>query len=149
MGRKQPLLDLWSGVVGEVPPFAGAERYERDFAKAAVALDGAHACFRGVKRPVGNDDNGFDVFAFVTKPTKMFTFEPSLGCSIKLRSVPNDVLLVSYARIDYANGRPYQAQAATPPEVAGVVFKWEFVEADPVQPRLPIDYQERYRQRKW
>lgn len=147
--RKQPLLDLWAAVVGELPPFPGVTRFKDQFARTATSLAKAHACFRGIKRPVGDDDHGFDVIAFVSKPTQIFAFEPSPSCSIKMRAVPSDLVLVTYVRLDYSNGRPYRGAASEPPPITGVVVSWEFVEADPDESDLPIGYTERYRQRLW
>jgi hypothetical protein len=147
--RKQPLLDLWTGVVGELPPFPGVDRYRADFLDWRTSLSDAYACFKGLKRPIGEDDHGFDVVAFVCKPLKIFVFEPSMGCLIKPHSVPSDLVLVVYAKLDYNTQRSHRAKPQVGTSVAGVVFGWEFVETDPDGSGLPLGHKQRYRTRLW
>jgi hypothetical protein len=144
--RKQPLLDLWACVIGELPGFAGVERYLEEFNEARTALSQAHACFQGLKRPIGDDDHGFDVVAFVTKPKMTFSYSPDFGCMIKPKRIPNDLVLVTYAQLDRDCGTANQRPKLS---ATGMVIHWEFVEADATDLSLPIGFGERYRKRHW
>jgi hypothetical protein len=144
--RRQPLLDLWACVVGELPNFAGVERYAQQFADNRSSLSQSHACFQGLKRPIGDDDHGFDVIAFVTKPAMTFTYAPDFGCMIKPKAVPKDLIHVAYVQLDRVRA---QSQSRSELADTGTVIHWEFVEADATETLLPIDFQTRYRRRRW
>jgi hypothetical protein len=150
VNRKQPLLDLWSAVVGEIPPFPNAaSKWSGQFKRSPlVSMADAYACFRGLKRPMGNDDRGFDCYAFVSKPTHRFVYEPSLACCIKLIDVPSDLVHITYVRCDHPVGRTRVSEVDSVASI-GVITHWHFVEADPLNTNLPIDYRNRYRQRIW
>ncbi|HZG31023.1 MAG TPA: hypothetical protein VE079_21440 [Ensifer sp.] len=149
--RRQPLLDLWSSVLGEIPPFPNAQEKWGTTMKVSplVAMADAHACFRGLKRPMGNDDRGYDCYAFVSKPTRRFVYEPSMACCIKLVDVPADLVHITYVRCDFPLGRPPRIEDAETAGNLGIVTHWHFVEADQSEPNLPVDHKNRYRQRIW
>lgn len=151
LGRKQPLLDLWSVVLGEIPPVNNAlsKWGKTTEAHKLSSLLGAHACFRGIKRPAGNDDKGFDFYAFVSKPAIFFVYDPCLGCVIKPSHVPEDIVHVTYVRHDYPQGRPVGKCSKVANGAIGVVTHWEFVEADSDSPNLPVNFAERYRRQMW
>lgn len=144
--RRQPLLDLWACVVGELPGFAGIDRHAEQFSADGSSLSKAVACFQGLKRPIGNDDHGFDVVAFITKPRMTFVYAPDFGCMVKPKRIPDDLVFVTYAQLDRNGSKAYQR-----PELAatGAVIHWEFIEADPGNLSLPIGFGERYRRRLW
>jgi hypothetical protein len=148
--RKQPLLDLWSAVVGEIPPFPNANAKWGKHLKVTplVSMADSYACFRGLKRPMGDDDRGFDCYAFVSKPTHRFVYEPSLACGIKLMDVPSDLVHITYVRCDHPQGRT-RASGNDVGGSVGVVTHWHFVEADPADQSLPAESSNRYRQRIW
>lgn len=151
LGRKQPLLDLWSVVLGEIPPVNNALAKWGKVAEAhkLSSLLSAHACFRGIKRPAGNDDKGFDFYAFVSKPAIFFVYDPDIGCVIKPSYVPEDLVHVTYVRLDYPDGRPARKHSKVANSAIGIVTHWEFVEAHSDSPALPVDFAERYRRRVW
>lgn len=151
VNRRQPLLDLWSCVIGEVPPFPNAlSRWGKNLSKRTlISMADATACFRGLKRPMGGDDRGFDCYAFVSKPTHRFVYEPDMACSIKLVDVPCDLVHIAYLRCDFPAGRPTNGNDHQNTASVGVITHWHFVEADPTDLSLPIDYRDRYRQRIW
>jgi hypothetical protein len=94
---------------------------------------------------MGDDDQGFDVLAYVTKPNVMFAYEPSMSCVIQPRSVADDLVCVTYVRMDYPDGvRRAQSLGLS----KGVVTHCEIVEADGTG-YLPVDSEERYRRRVW
>ncbi|TPJ77055.1 hypothetical protein [Mesorhizobium sp. B2-6-2] len=151
LGRKQPLLDLWSVVLGEIPPVNNALAKWGKVAEAQKlsSLSSAHACFRGIKRPAGDDGTGFDFYAFVSKPAIFFVYDPDMGCVIKLAHVPDDLVHVTYVRLDYPSGRPAGKHSKVANGAIGIVTHWEFVETHNDASTLPIDFAERYRRRVW
>jgi hypothetical protein len=149
-GLRQPILNLWSLVLGEVPPVPQFERYAHLLPQLkAGAFSSAHACFRGVKRPVGEDDNGYDTIIFVTKPSVMFGYDPSLACVIKPIEIPSDMLFVTYARLDYPDQPLRNLRTGNGP-TDGIITHWGMVEAGRGDAGLlPIDFKERYRRQLW
>lgn len=105
VGRRQPIMDLWWHVYGELPPLPGASRFGSELERQSVGLHSARACFRGIMRPVGEDDQGLDHVAFVSKPTVGFKYKPSMSCLLEPYSIPSDLVFVIYARLDFP-GRP-------------------------------------------
>ena len=148
-GHRQPLLDLWSLVHGQIPPVNNAliRWGSDDIQNSLLSMSGAHACFRGIKRPLGDDDQGYDVYAYVTKPGVLFKYVPSMGCVIEPVKIPPDLVCVIYVRMDYPYGRPHPSSKSAPIS-RGIVTHWEMVEADE-SGLLPIDHERRYRRRIW
>jgi hypothetical protein len=140
-GRRQPVFELWSGVIGSPPPVPGVDRRNNPDADDLTSLIQAHACFRGIERPLAEDDDGTDVIAYVLRPRFFYEYDPNM-VSLALRvPVPRDLVFITYARLlelsDNAD------------EPVGVVTHWGFVEADPKNLRMPINSSTRYRERLW
>lgn len=148
-GKRQPLLDLWWQVHGQLPPVAGVRRYV-ELARAATGFGNAHAAFRGIMRPAGRDDRGFDYVAFISKPKIGFRYEPSMSCVVSPFDISDDLVFISYARLDFPEGRGYRKGSADKmPVTDGVLTHWHLVEADPSDPLLPIDHADRFRLKLW
>jgi hypothetical protein len=146
IGNRQPLLDLWALVIGEIPPVNGARMKWKDSLSDLQSFSGAVACFRGIKRPVGNDDTGFDTYAYVTRPKTTFKYAPSLSCVVQPVSIPEDIVCVTYVRFDHPVRRP--VRSGDKALARGIITGWELVEADPVA-CLPIEWETRYRKQMW
>ena len=143
--RRQPVLDLWSMVLGELPPVANVGRHS-DYSQLLKqqSLENAHAAFRGVKRPVGDDARGFDHVVFITNPRVHFIYSPDMVCVIKPEEIPDDVVLATYVKLDFPEGRPNSARSKV--TINGIITHWELVESDE---GLPVRSSERYRKRLW
>src|SRR5690606_12714434 len=100
------------GVYGE-PPVSGE----------LSRLADAHACFKGIKRPIAEDNDGDNMVAYVLAPTVFYAYEPSMACVAKKRWVPEGFVFVVYVRLD-------EPCETSPSEVKGVVTHWQFVECD-------------------
>lgn len=150
MGRRQPLFDAMSMVVGRAPNVPNISRWSGpDTGVPLTPLAKAHACFRGMKRPIGEDDRGFDTFAFVTKPQWAYKACVSLVCAVEPYRVPNDVVFVTYVRLDHPFSAPRMTRHTDELPVKGIITHWGFVETEPGDNNLPIGAAERYRQRIW
>ena len=141
-GRRQPAFELWSGVIGCPPPVPGVDRRNSPGPLDLSPLIGAHACFRGIERPLAEDDDGSNVIAYVLRPRFFYEYDPNM-VNLALRvPVPRDLVFVTYARLLEQDGEG--------DEPVGVITHWGFVEADPkTNLRLPINSATRYRERLW
>ncbi len=148
-GNRQPLLDLWSMVYGKIPPVNNARMKWADKANehGLISIADAIACFRGIKRPIGDDDRGYDVYAYVNKPRILFSYAPSMSCPIEPLEVDDDLVGIVYVKMDYPHGRNTldKNELAT---ARGIVTHWELAEADE-SGLLPIESDRRYRRRLW
>lgn len=148
-GRRQPLYEAWGSIIGRPPPVPNVSRLSEKLARMPLlSLAGAHACFRGLKRPIGNDPRGFDHFAYILKPTSMVVYRPDMVCLAHIAEVPPDLVFAIYCRMDYPLGITNQRVHGTRP-TRGVITHWGFVEADASDPLLPVGYTGRYRLRMW
>lgn len=139
-GRRQPAFDLWSVVLGQAPPVPGVERRNNPQPKDLTSLQDAHACFRGIKRPLAEDDTGDNVIAYVLRPHFFYEYDPTMVSVASKIPVPRDVVFVVYARIDGESGTG---------EPRGTLTHWGFVESDRKALFLPISHASRYRTRLW
>lgn len=143
--RRQPTFDAWALVHAKLPPIPNRSKLASQLGgHALVGLRHAHACFRGTMRPVGNDNRGWDVVAYVSRPSIYVRYEPDLVCVGRIAQAPDDVVFVTYVRLDREGGKS-RAGSST---VSGVVTHWQFVEAAGGG-TLPIGFQERYRRQLW
>ena len=131
-------LDLWARVLGERPPIWGNVEDPKCELKG-IAF--ANACFLGVNRPIGEDNQGNDVLAYIVKPEWYYIHEPSMTGVVKLRTVPLDLVFVVYVKLD----APYNDGGGN----EGVVTHWSTVESDKLNPYLPRDHSKRFSHRLW
>jgi len=136
--RRQPAYDFWSVLNGKAPPVP----YIGDNPEAGLlSLFDAHACFKGVRRPIAEDGNGDGFLAYVLKPSWFFVYDarPPLIMCLK-EPVPNDLVFVAYVRLD---------DPAETSGVKGVLTHWHFVAADKRDGTLPREYDKRYVSQLW
>jgi hypothetical protein len=148
--RYQPVFDLWSMVCGKVPPIPNYSCLEAQLQPGQLlSIQDAYACFQGLRRPCGTDSRGFDRVVYISKPTHFIEFAPSLACVGKITEVPGDLVFATYVRLDQpAEGR-YGSRGAQGLPLRGVVTHAHFVEVDPADAHLPVNFGERYRLRRW
>lgn len=146
--KYQPVFNAWSLVLGKIPPIPNASKIEKSLSpNQLISIRDAHACFRGLKRPVGGDDRGFDVYTFISKPNHYVRFKPGMACQGVIANIPDELVFASYVRIDV--GRRTQTPNGSQSMVTGVVTHWGLIEADPSDPTLPMGFKERYRKQIW
>lgn len=148
--KLQPFFSAWSLIFGRLPPIPNVSKLSQQLqARPLTSLQNAHACFRGLKRPLADDNRGFDIFAFVTKPQFYAAHSPGMVCQALLEAVPDDLVFVTYVRIDHhaESRKAIRRDMAT--RLTGIVTHWGFVESCPADTMLPIDSEERYRTRTW
>jgi hypothetical protein len=148
--RRQPLFDLWTAICGEVPPVNNSSKLKDNLAYSQLqTLKDAYACFQGLKRAAGSDVHGFDFLAYISKPRWGVRFIPSLSCSNEWFAVPEDLVFVTYVRLDQPVEGRYGTALTKGQTVKGMITHWQYVEYDPLNQNLPIDSEERYRRRLW
>lgn len=141
-GRRQPAFDLWSMVLGCPPPVPGVGARNDLVSGALVSISEAHACFRGIQRPLAEDNDGGDVAIYILRPRFFYEYDPNM-VSVALKvPVPRDVVFATYVRLVDSD----KVDLVNP---AGTITHWGFVESDRADQRLPINHQSRYRARLW
>lgn len=141
-GRSQLNFELWSIVLGKPPPVPGVfHRNRPDAGSGLISLASAHASFRGIKRPLADDNDGANVLVYVLKPQCFYEYAPNI-VSVALKSaVPDDLVFAAYVRPAASNGGQLSSR--------GIVTHWGFVEADKADLRLPVEHQTRYVSQLW
>jgi hypothetical protein len=138
-GRRQPAFELWSVILGKQPPVPGVVRRNRPATGELLSLMDAHALFRGIERPIADDDDGGNVLAYILKPQVFYEYDPNMVSVAVKTKVPDGLLFIAHARLDSVPGSA----------VGGAVTHWGFVEADPTNAMLPVDFACRYRTQLW
>jgi hypothetical protein len=147
--RRQPVLDLWSMVIGKLPPIPSISKWKELAEELAQnSFFNAHAAFRGMRRPIGDDDYGFDHVAFISKPRVRLRYVPDMVCVAEPEEIPDDVVLATYVKLDFPEGRR-NGRPRTDVPISGLITHWELVESDSADSLLPVHSEERYRQRLW
>lgn len=135
--RRAPIYDFWSNVIGIPPPvFAKTDTH----CEGLSCLVEAHACWKGIKRPCGEDDDGAEYLIYALKPkgTYKFASKPPLTFA-EYVDLPEDVIFSVLARLDNpATG-----------DIRGVLIGWQFIETDPDDRMLPYKHETRYAKRLW
>lgn len=139
-GRRQPVFDFWSIIAGQPPPVNNVRAV-----LPLIRLDQAHACFRGANRPLAEDDTAADCVAYVLKPRNFYRFDikQAMSCVAWPCEVPSDLVFMVYARLDVPCAEPAAGG------IIGVLNHWKFVETDPDDASLPVDWQTRFTTRLW
>jgi hypothetical protein len=146
----RPHMDCWGCVIGRPPPVPNIFGVTpSECLSNLTSLKDAHACYRGVKRPVGNDDTGWDMVVYVSKPIWYFEHEPSLVCIAKPAPVADDLVFATCVRLDNPREERYEQGFRERAPVRGVITHWEFLESDPSDNTLPLGHKERFRKRLW
>jgi hypothetical protein len=141
--RRQPIWEMWSIIIGEPPPVPNVKSWGINVPaeEGLTALIEAHACFRGIKRAIAEDDNGENVITFILKPRFFYEYRPGLVCVAAKLAVPVGLVFAAHARLD--------VPADTDSSTMGVVTHGAFVETDKNEPLLPEDHSDRYIERLW
>ena len=141
-GRYAPAFEMWSVLLGKAPPVPNIGDWNSGADSELTCLADAHACFRGVQRPLAEDDDGSGVLSYIIRPSFLYRFEASMRCVAVKKPIRKGLLYVAHIRLDH----PEDVSSGHP---RGVFTHGGFVEADPSQPLLPIDHKQRYSRRHW
>lgn len=137
-GANHKLFELFYNVCGIVPPVNNIGYFEQNipFQDAWGGIRRAHAIFQGLKRPCTSPGKDGQFYTYVTKPKFRYKFEPSMVCCARRVEVTGGRLFVAVVS--------FKAQ-----DDVGKVLNWEWVEADPSNEMLPVDFKNRYDLEVW
>jgi|ERR1700730_3167628 len=130
------------------PPPVPNVNWKKNFPVEAglTRLSEAHACFKGLQRPLAEDDDGSSVLAYILKPHFYYIFDSdydgAMVCVARKLTVADDLVFAAYVRLN----EPCRSAGASP---KGVLTHWGFVEADACHPELPVNCESRYEERLW
>lgn len=142
--RVTPVFEAWRHLVGEMPPINNAYHYLEINHPDAMFGDiaGAHACFKGVKRPYGLEDNGDGVYIYVISTSHTIRWMPDMACVADVKPSPSNTVLTVQVCCDDPLHKVSES-------VWGIITKWEFVSASAEHPGLPDAYADRYEELLW
>lgn len=137
-------------IVGKAPPVPNiSSQLSKLSIDSLVSFSDAHACFRGLKRSLGDDKNGWDHYAFILRPKYYFRQITSMVCPVELVPWQQDLVFVVYAKLDYSEARRNNDIVISPLETVGIITHWAYVESDHRNPLMPVEYETRFRKRIW
>jgi hypothetical protein len=142
--RLSPIFQVWTHVIGELPPINNIQRVTRGtLTPTLTTLADSVALFRGVRRPYDDEEQGESVLVYVLNPEVTIAHETDLACLAKASLVPTDTCLTVQVK-----PKSLQIQGES---VEGLVTRLEFVsggrEGD--SPILPLRHSDRYLERLW
>jgi len=141
--RPEPIYAAWAHLVGGLPPINNVGSVAVGEPKVTLCtLKDAHACFQGVERPCGIEEDGKSVYAFILKVDTTLAYHPSMVCVATARVAPPNTVLAVLVRFN----DPLHGESV---EVDRTILRWEFVKADKSEPLLPKDYKTRYAKKMW
>jgi hypothetical protein len=157
--RLTQIFQVWAHVVGELPPINNVSRLGRGTVRPSLTtMAQSVACFRGVKRPYDDEEEGDSVLVYVLNPPVSIDRDVSLVCLAKAVRVPSDTCLTVQVKPTAAL---HPAPAALNSDVTrsfddagaeaihGELTRLEFISGNGETPILPERYSERYHQRLW
>lgn len=157
--RLTPIFQLWTHTVGELPPINNVSRLRQGAViPTLTTLEQSVACFRGVKRPYDDEQNGESVLVYVLNPMVTVARDVSLVCLAKAVIVPSNSCLTVQVKPTAAlqvqsaplNSDVTRSFGSVDAEIIhGVITRVEFVPGDGETPILPTKHEGRYQERLW
>lgn len=158
--RITPIFWVWAHVIGELPPINNVSRLlQVDVVPSLTTLEQSIACFRGVKRPYDDEEEGESILVYVLNPTVSLDRDVNLVCPAKAVKVPSNTCLTVQVKPTTALHKSLSALNSEPTRffdltedaetIHGVVTRLEFISGTGDRPVLPRRYEERYHQRLW
>lgn len=140
--RRTPLYQLWTHLLGQLPPFTNASVAQGDGVTITLSLlEDATACFMGVKRPLNGMDQGENVLTYILPVAGTVEYYPRMAAPIRGIPIPEDVVLT----VQVCLTEPLQKDDTG---LCGRITRLEFVRSEPGT-NLPIDHSERYGNQCW
>lgn len=142
--KRTPIFQLWAHVVGELPPINNIAYLSKFQVRPQIcSLKESVACFRGVQRPLDNEDDGQSVLTYILNPLVSIAYEGHMVCVAKAVKVP--ALTAATVQV-----RPVEGLQIDGKNVSGTVTRFEFVTGENAgNVVLPEGYLERYGGRLW
>lgn len=105
--------------------------------------------FRGLKRSLdlGFGQVGSEVMTYVTNPARNYRYVRGHGGdTIREVPVPGNAVFTTFVSFNpqILDAIPQSVHQTASQPIQGVVLHWEWTEASPTDPRLPIEHDARY-----
>lgn len=140
--RSTPLYQLWTHLLGQLPPINNASVAQGDGVNITFSnLQDATSCFMGVERPYIDRDNGENVLTYVLAVTGSVEHHPRMAAPIRAIAVPDGLCLTVQVCLTH----PLQKDDTG---VCGSITRIEFVRSESGT-NLPIEHSDRYGTRCW
>jgi hypothetical protein len=143
ISRNTPILQLWTHVVGQLPPINNISRLAGATPTPTLTtLLKAVGCFQGLKRPHDDEHDGDSVLIYVLNPLVTIAYHADMVCLAKAVTVPKNTVLTVQVR-------PKHPLLTAESQLNGVVTRLEFVSSDASDPTMPVDHGTRYARLLW
>ncbi|MGZ7868237.1 hypothetical protein ACXR8U_21595 [Methylobacterium radiotolerans] len=143
--RQTPLFMAWAHLVGQLPPINNASYALRNgLTPTFTTLKDAKACFRGLKRPHNNEDDGSSVLVYVLKlaATLQYDTKGAMVCPMSVLLMPSAAVLTVQVRLAASLQEPVNG-------IDGIVTRIEPVAGEKPEHALPVGHADRYAHRCW
>jgi hypothetical protein len=140
LGRRSDIFAFFYNLCGlDIPVnnFGYHEKDDGNFPDNWGGLKHSHAIYRGIKRPYKEAERDGDVYIYVVQHRYVYQYISNMVCVAKRAPAPARALFVAYVVFE---GQPFDK---------GVVQNWEWVVADPENPKYPKDFNNRYEEKVW
>ena len=138
IGWTHKIYGMYYNILGCPPPVNNAEYHERDSHSTdnSQGILDTHAVFKGIKRPHVGRGVDKSVYIYIIKPEYCYKFIPDMVCAAQRAPFPENAVFAVYIKLDEDDN-------------TWEVFNWELLKADPSDPLLPENFNDRYDERRW
>ncbi|MCA1414485.1 hypothetical protein I6F30_25520 [Bradyrhizobium sp. NBAIM20] len=141
--RATPILQLWTHVVGQLPPINNISRLASSApAPTVTTLTNSVALYQGLKRPHDDERDGDSVLVYVINPKVTLAYQTDMVCVARAVTLPKNTVLTVQVR-------PQHPLLEAESQLNGVITRLEFVSSDPLDPMVPVDHGTRYARLLW
>lgn len=140
LGRTNDIFAFFYNLCGRDIPvnnFGYHEKDESQFPDRWGGLKHTHAIYRGIKRPYKEAEKDGNVYIYVVQHRYVYQYTPHMVCVAKRVPAPDRAVFVAYVVFE---DQPFGK---------GAVQNWEWVVADPENPKCPKDVNNRYEEKVW
>ena len=144
--RRVPIFQGWVHLAGRLPPIPNINSsMHRANVARMLSVQNASACFRGVKRPQGDEPFGSSILVYVVNSALTITYQSDAHCAARAAPSPTDTVLA----VHVSPGKQVVNYQDSSHMIDGVIIHWEFVRSDNTDRDLPRDYSTRYSKQLW
>ena len=141
--RKTALWQAWAHLSGQLPPIPNTSAIRSMVPHGSFdSTEHARACFRGIKRPHREEQDGDSVVVYILNPTHTLAWDVSMVCRAKVVRAPSDTVMAVYMRMQDSLHPPIDG-------ITGIITGWEFIPCDASAVTLPEGFEGRYGKELW
>lgn len=139
-GRQTKLMEAWALLMGEKPPVNNIGKHENYKDMPLTPLIEAHQVWKGIRRACNDQDEGDDIYIYVTKPRYTYERVADIACMAIRVAVPDDEVLTVFVKLSQ--------NSLDGDEPVGQIIGWKFFNTEPDK-LTPIGSTNRYKERIW